>query len=220
MHEQQYDAIIIGAGLGGLLSAAQLLQRGKQVIILERLPHCGGRFTAKTFQGVQVSTGAVHMVPFGSSGVLARMLRRLRVPYRFYDADVFGSFHVNGKQFRSRGILGVFKFLGLRQFFWFTRIGYLMFFRSLPRSEQRLPFDLWLERHVDVKRNPLLVAFFERISRFALSLELNQVSAAEVIRTTRNMFRYGAPAIVQGGCGKFASTLEHYILSQEGELRL
>ena len=60
---QHFDAIVIGAGLGGLLSAAQLLARGKHVIVLERLPHCGGRFTAKTFQGVQVSTGAVHMVP-------------------------------------------------------------------------------------------------------------------------------------------------------------
>ena len=66
---------MIGAGLGGLLSAAHLLQRGKQVVVLERLSHSGGRFTAKTFQGVQVSTGAVHMVPFGSSGVLARMFR-------------------------------------------------------------------------------------------------------------------------------------------------
>ena len=113
MHEQHYDVIIIGAGLGGLLSAAQLVQRGKRVAIVERLPHSGGRFTAKTFQGAQISTGAVHMVPFGSSGVLARMLRRLRVPHRFFDADVFGSFHVHGKQIRSRGLLGLFRVLVL-----------------------------------------------------------------------------------------------------------
>ncbi|HXZ03651.1 MAG TPA: NAD(P)-binding protein, partial [Ktedonobacteraceae bacterium] len=98
MPEQHYDVIIIGAGLGGLLSAAQLLQRGKRIAIVERLPHSGGRFTAKTFQGAQISTGAVHMIPFGSSGVLARMLRRLRVPHHFFDADIFGSFHVRGKQ--------------------------------------------------------------------------------------------------------------------------
>src|SRR5689334_5727081 len=84
-----FDAIVIGAGLGGLLSAAQLLQRGKRVVVLERLPHSGGRFTAKNFHGVQVSTGAVHMVPFGSSGVLSRTLRLLRIPHRFFDADVF-----------------------------------------------------------------------------------------------------------------------------------
>lgn len=221
LHEAgNYDAIVIGAGLGGLLSAAQLLQRGKKVIVVERLPHSGGRFTAKTFQGVQVSTGAVHMVPFGSSGVLATTLARLRVPFRFFDADVFGSFHVHGKQYRSRGLLGVFKFLGPRQFFWFTRLGYLMFLRPLPAQEAALPFDLWLERHIDVKANPELVAFFKCISRFALSLELSQVSTAEVIRTTKNMFRYGAPAIVQGGCGALTGELEKTFQARGGELRL
>jgi phytoene dehydrogenase-like protein len=215
-----FDAIVIGAGLGGLLSAAQLLQRGKRVLLLERLPHSGGRFTAKTFQGVQVSTGAVHMVPFGSSGVLSQMLQALQVPHHLFDADVFGSFHVHGKQYRSRGLLGVLRFLGPRQSFWFFRLGYLMFFRPLPTRERHLPFAIWLERHINVERNPQLVAFFKSISRFALSLELSQVSTAEVIRTTKNMFRFGAPGIVQGGCGSLTQQLERSVLDQGGELRL
>src|SRR5437764_519015 len=220
MQEDTFGAIVIGAGLGGLLSAAQLLQRGKSVVVLERLPHCGGRFTAKTFQGVQVSTGALHMIPFGSSGVLARMLRRLSVPHRLFDADVFASFHVHGKQIRSRGLLGVFNVLGPRQFFWFTRIGYLMFFHRLPAHERDLPFSTWLARHIDVKRNPELVAFFECISRFALSLELNQVSTFEVISTTKNMFRYGAPGIIEGGCGALTGELERRVIEQGADLRL
>src|SRR5713226_5604660 len=220
MHEKHYDVIIIGAGLGGLLSAAQLLQLGKRVAIVERLPHSGGRFTAKTFQGTQISTGAVHMIPFGSSGVLARMLRHLQVPHRFFDADVFGSFHVNGKQIRSRGLLGLFKVFGPRQFFWFTCLGYLMFLRRLPAQERGLPFSAWLERHIDVKRNPQLMAFFERISRFALSLELDQVSIAEAIETTKNMFSYGAPGIVEGGCGALSGELERRIVERGVELRL
>src|SRR6266849_6537777 len=220
MHEQHYDAIIIGAGLGGLLSAAQLLQRDKRVVIVERLPHCGGRFTAKTFQGVQVSTGAVHMIPFGSSGVLARMLRRLRVPHHFFDADVFASFHIHGKQIRSRGILGTLKVFGPRQFLWFVRVGCLMFFRRLPAHERQLPFDQWLERHINVQRNPQLRAFFECISRFTLSLELHQVSADEVIRSAKNMLRFGAPGIVQGGCGALSAELQRRITEQGVEVRL
>ena len=220
MQEDTFDAIVIGAGLGGLLSAAQLLQRGKRVVVLERLPHCGGRFTAKTFQGVQVSTGAVHMVPFGSSGVLARMLRRLHIPHHFFDADVFASFHVHGKQVRSRGLLGVFKFLGPRQFFWFSRVGYLMFLRRLPPHERDLPFDVWLGRHMNINKNRELRAFFERISRFALSLELSQVTTAEVVETTKNMFRYGAPGIVQGGCAALTGELERRLLQQGAEIRL
>jgi len=33
-NSRQVDAIVIGAGLGGLLTAAQLLQRGKHVVVL------------------------------------------------------------------------------------------------------------------------------------------------------------------------------------------
>ena len=220
MHEQHYDVIIIGAGLGGLLSAAQLLQLGKRVAIVERLPHSGGRFTAKTFQGTQISTGAVHLIPFGSSGVLARMLHRLHVPHRFFDADVFGSFHVHGKQIRSRGLLGLYKVFGPRQFFWFTRVGYLMFFRRLPNDLRSLPFDEWLERNIDVKRNRELTAFFACISRFALSLELHQVSAEEVIKMSKNMLRFGAPGIVEGGCGALTKELERCVFERGGDLRL
>ncbi len=214
------DAIVIGAGLGGLLSTAQLLQRDKKVLVVERLPHTGGRFTAKNFHGVQVSTGAVHMVPFGSSGVLAQSLRRLHVPHRLYDADVFGSFHVHGKQYRVPGLLAVTKFLAPTQIFWFLRAGWLMFFRPLPEHERALPFSLWLERHVPVKRTPQLVAFFASISRFALSLELHQVSTAEVVRITKNMLRFGAPAIVQGGCGEITRQLEHMVRTQGAEVHL
>lgn len=217
---QSYDAIVIGAGLGGLLSAAQLIERGQRVAVLERLPHAGGRFTAKTFQGAQVSTGAVHMVPFGSSGALAAMLRSLHIPHRLLDADLFGSFHVHGKQVQARGLLGVSKFLGPRQFFWFTRIGYLMFFAHLPVWELPMPFDVWLARHIDTRRNRELVAFFERISRFALSLELSQVTTAEVIRTTKNMLLFGAPGIVEGGCAALTSALEQRLLVQGVDLRL
>ena len=218
-NSKQIDAIVIGAGLGGLLTAAQLLTLGKRVVVLERLPHSGGRFTAKNFRGVQVSTGAVHMVPFGSRGVLSQMLSRLHVSHRLIDADVFGSFHVHGRQYHSRGLLGVFKFLGPYQAFWFLRIGYLMFFRPLPRDEHMLPFDRWLERHIPIERNPQLIAFFQSISRFALSLELSQVSTAEVIRTTKNMLRYGPPAIVQGGCGELTKQLEATIINLGGKIR-
>jgi phytoene dehydrogenase-like protein len=220
MQTQHFDAIVIGAGLGGLLCAAHLLERDKRVAILERLPHCGGRFTAKTFQGTQISTGAVHMLPFGSSGVLAHTLRRLRIPHRIFDADVFGSFHVHGTQMRARGLLGVYKVFGPRQFFWFLRLGYWMFFRRLPAAERALPFDTWLAHHIDVTRNSELLAFFASIARFALSLDLHQVTTDEVIRTTRHMLRFGAPGILQGGCGALSGELERRVRQRGAHLLL
>ncbi len=220
MQTYTYDAIVLGAGLGGLLSAAQLMQSGKRVLIVERLPHSGGRFTAKSFHGVQVSTGAVHMVPFGSSGALSRTLQRLQIPHHLFDVDVFGSFHVRGKQVRARGLLGMLRVLGPRQFFWFMRVGWLMFFQSLLEAERKLPFETWLARHIDLRRNYDLLMFFRAISRFALSVELHQVSTDEVVTATRNMFRYGAPGIVEGGCGALTANLERQIIERGADLRL
>jgi phytoene dehydrogenase-like protein len=218
---QDYDVIIIGAGLGGLLSAAQCLQRGMRVAVLERLAHCGGRFTAKTFQGAQISTGAVHMLPFGSNGVLAGMLRRLAVPHYVYDAEVFASFFVHSRQYVCRSLLGVASFLGPRQFARFVRLGPTLMARRLPPNERALPFTAWLEKQrVTPASAPELYAFFERISHFALSVPLEQISAAEVAETTRNMFRYGPPGVVEGGCAAVTGELERRVREQGGTVLL
>jgi phytoene dehydrogenase-like protein len=221
MSEQHYDAVIIGAGLGGLLSAAQCVQRGLRVAVLERLPHCGGRFTAKTFQGAQISTGAVHMLPFGSNGVLAGMLRKLAIPHYVYDAEVFASFWVHGKQYVCRSLLGVAAFLGPRQFARFLVLGLRLMARTLPPEERTLPFPAWLERQqVTPTHSPELYRFFERISHFALSLPLEQIGAAEVAETTKNMFRYGPPGIVEGGCAAVTGELERRVREQGVDVRL
>jgi len=44
----QWDTIIIGAGLGGLTAAAKLVRAGRRVLVIERNPHPGG--TAYTYQ--------------------------------------------------------------------------------------------------------------------------------------------------------------------------
>ncbi len=221
MREEQFDVVVIGAGLGGLLSAAQFLGRGKRVAVVERLAHVGGRFTAKTFQGAQVSTGAVHMLPFGSNGVLAGMLRDLRVPHRVHDAEVFGSFHVRGRQIRARSVLALARVLGPQQYARFLHLGAQMFLRAPHADERALSFRAWLARQgVTSAGYPDLVAFFERMSHFALSIDLDQVTYPEVCATMKNMFRYGPPGIVEGGCAAVAGALEARILAAGATLLL
>ena len=221
VNNQHYDVVIIGAGLGGLLSAAQCLERGMRVAVLERLAHCGGRFTAKTFQGAQISTGAVHMLPFGSNGVLAAMLRRLSVPHYVNDVQVFASFLVHDRQYVCRSLLGVASFMGLKQFARFVTLGPTLMSRTLPPDERDLPFTEWLKKyHVTLETYPELYRFFERISHFALSVQLDQISAFEVAETTKNMFRYGPPGIVEGGCAAVTGELERRVREQGADLRL
>jgi len=218
--QHDYDVVVIGAGLGGLLSAAQFLRRGQRVVVVERLAHPGGRFTAKTFQGAQVSTGAVHMLPFGSNGELAGMLRALAVPHHVHDAEVFASFHVRGRQYVCRSILQLAGVLGPRQFGEFLRLGGAMALRTPRQDERGQTFAAWLEHRVSKARSPELYAYFERICHFALSVGLTDVSYAEIRETTKNMFRYGAPGIVEGGCAAVTGALEQRVLEGGGELRL
>lgn len=219
--EDNVDVIVIGAGLGGLLSAAQFLRRGQRVVVIERLAHPGGRFTAKTFQGAQVSTGAVHMIPFGTNGELAAMLRALRVPHRIHDSEVLGSFHVRGRQYVARSVLQLAAVLGTRQFAQFVRLGVEMLLRQ-PRPEERTQtYRDWLDRRISRSTSPELYAYFERVCHFALSVDLDDVLYPEIVEGTKNMFRYGAPGIVDGGCAALTGELERRIHdSDRGDLLL
>ena len=206
-----YDVVVIGAGLGGLLSAAQFLRRGQRVAVVERLAHPGGRFTAKTFQGAQVSTGAVHMLPFGTNGELAAMLRALGVPHAIHDSEVFASFHVRGKQIVTRSVLQLASVLGARQFGQFAQLGYAMLLREPRPNERQQTYRQWLDQRISRAASPELYAYFERVCHFALSVDLDDVLYPEIVETTRNMFRYGAPGIVEGGCAALTGELERRV---------
>jgi phytoene dehydrogenase-like protein len=53
-----WDVIVIGAGLGGLLAAAILARRGRRVVILEREPYVGGRLRSYDVDGYVIDAGA------------------------------------------------------------------------------------------------------------------------------------------------------------------
>ena len=215
-----FDVVVIGAGLGGLLSAAQFLRRGQRVAIVERLAHPGGRFTAKTFHGAQVSTGAVHMLPFGTNGELAAMLRALGVPHHIHDSEVFASFHVRGRQLVCRSVLQLSGVLGPRQFVEFVRLGAAMLLRQPRPDERAQTYRDWLDRRISRASSPELYAYFERVCHFALSVDLDDVLYPEIVETTKNMFRYGAPGIVEGGCAALTGELERRVVAGGAELRL
>jgi len=214
-----FDVIVVGAGLGGLLSALQFLRRGQRVAVVERLTHPGGRFTAKTFQGAQVSTGAVHMLPFGTNGELAAMLRSLDVPHHIHDAEVFASFHVRSRQYVCRSVLQLAGVLGPRQFGQFIKLGAEMLLGSAAKESGQSYRD-WLDQRISRQRSPELYAYFERVCHFALSVDLEDVPYPEIVETTKNMFRYGATGIVDGGCATLTSALEREVKAAGGDLRL
>lgn len=57
--EKQFDAVVIGAGAGGLFTAARLSHQGYRTLVVERLDKVGGRASTDDIDGFKVNTGAI-----------------------------------------------------------------------------------------------------------------------------------------------------------------
>ena len=68
MRGEQSTVVIVGTGLGGLLTGAFLQAHGHDVVWLEALAWPGGRFTHIDYEGFAVPTGAFHSLPGGKHG--------------------------------------------------------------------------------------------------------------------------------------------------------
>jgi phytoene dehydrogenase-like protein len=79
----KFDAIIIGAGHNGLVTAAYLAQAGRKVLVLERREMVGGcAVTEEIWPGYRVSTGA-----YLSSLLQERIVRELELDRYGYKVD-------------------------------------------------------------------------------------------------------------------------------------
>jgi phytoene desaturase len=94
--EETYDAIVVGAGLGGLSAAALLARSGKKVLVIERHDRPGGyahSFQRKRyiFDAAVHLTGGCEPVGFATSGLIDGLLRLLDVRDRctFLRVDPF-----------------------------------------------------------------------------------------------------------------------------------
>ena len=56
--QESYDAVVIGAGIGGLMTAAGLAKAGKNVLVLEQLSFIGGKYTHLLYRDYAISTAA------------------------------------------------------------------------------------------------------------------------------------------------------------------
>src|SRR3982750_1816194 len=76
----KYDAIIIGGGHNGLVTAAYLARAGRRVLVLEKRPMVGGcSVTEEIWPGYRVSTAA-----YLTSLLQERVIRDLELPKHGY----------------------------------------------------------------------------------------------------------------------------------------
>ncbi len=86
---QQFEVVIIGAGMAGLAAGIRLALAGKKTLILERHNASGGLNSFYSINGRRYDVGLHAMtnyVPQGTKGTpLIKLLRQLRIPYDALD---------------------------------------------------------------------------------------------------------------------------------------
>ena len=96
---KQYDAIVIGAGVGGLASALLLAHAGKDVALFEKRAQPGGRIGSSKRDGFTVDFG-VHLISRGEKGPLIQLLDRCGVDAGIEFTKVRPIQSTGGEQFK------------------------------------------------------------------------------------------------------------------------
>lgn len=74
----EYDVIVIGSGIGGLVTATQLAAKGVKVLVLERYLIPGGSAGYFEREGYHFDVGASMIFGFGSQGTTNLLTRALK----------------------------------------------------------------------------------------------------------------------------------------------
>ncbi len=93
-HPTVYDAVVIGAGAGGLSAAARLVAAGRQVLVVESLGRVGGRASSEQIDGFTVNIGAIAIE---RGGVFEETFGLLNVPLDIREPSPATVFLIDGK---------------------------------------------------------------------------------------------------------------------------
>lgn len=203
-------AVIIGAGLGGLLAGAKLGKAGYDVEIFERLPFIGGRFANLDYKGFKLSTGALHMIPHGSRGPLAQMLREVGAGVSIINSNPAAVIKKEtGKDIEFHDFR---KELSLTKR---MKLGTVLAYSLKFKPENDISFKDWILKYFN---DNFLLRLAEAFCGWALSLGAKDVPAREMLEIIGNMYRYKGSGIPLGGCGAVTGALADVIKSSGGRL--
>lgn len=192
--------IVIGGGLGGLLTAASY----PKATLFEKTSNLGGRFRNLPFKGFQLTTGALHMVPHGSQGPLAQLLQKVGAECTIVDSDPMITFYYD-RELRFRHVLKIIGFAEKLRL-------YTMFLEMACRKGGQKPFQEYLERRT---HNEMVLKGLRSFCIWALSLEPSEVPCHEFFSIIRKVIKYRGPGIPVGGCSGIITALEK-VISEKG----
>ena len=94
MSDQTFDAVVIGAGAGGLCAAARLTHGGLRTLLVDDHDKLGGRATTEEIDGFKVNVGAI-AIELG--GVFEETCRLVGVPLDIRAPEPASGFYIDRK---------------------------------------------------------------------------------------------------------------------------
>ena len=187
-------AVVIGSGIGGLLTSSFLAKNGYEVTVLEKAPYVGGRFTNLDYKGFGLSTGAFHMLPHGEDGPLAYLLKPLGANVTIVNSNPKGMIFYEGKTFHYRD---GWKYLGWREKAKAMKLLADVKRNKLPAGEEaEMSGREWIKEKIG--DNEFVDLFIKSFLGWADSVL--DVPAGELAREIKAALKWGGPGLVKGGC--------------------
>lgn len=200
---------IIGAGLGGLLAGAAL-SKEHDVDIYERLDIYGGRFTNLPYEGFQLTTGALHMIPHGPTGPLAALLDRVGAGVKIVRTSPMGCFMT-----KDNRQISFFNFRELLSARAQARIPALMA-KMLVQKKGTVSDMVW--------DDPEWLQLSDSCCGWALSTLSRDTPAEEAAAIIRHVVggpgKYNTPGVPMGGCGAVVDALARKLEENGGRIHL
>ena len=94
MRSPEFDVIVIGAGAGGLFTAARLAHHGYRTLVVERLDKVGGRASTDDIDGFKVNTGAI-VIEVG--GITQQTCEQVGAPFDIREPKPALLYRIGGK---------------------------------------------------------------------------------------------------------------------------
>lgn len=221
---EKYDFIIIGSGIGGLLTAGLLARDGYSLIVLEKLSFFGGKYTSINHNGVEVPTAAHHMLPHGFNGQIYGICRELGINLRLIPCKPPMIWKLKGMNY-------IFPLKINEYFRWRWNFPVLNKILTKKENAKFLSYLLLYKLGYRIGGNPTvkeLLGLFtnnetfhkavNKTIQYALGVKYEQIPAAEILRTFRQ-YDFAMECVVDGGVKSIISGLLNYLRSKNCVLK-